>query len=44
MNNQDEHERNFAFTLNKNEECPVSPAYDLTFQSHTHKKLNILLA
>ncbi|MBK0093277.1 HipA domain-containing protein [Erwinia sp. S59] len=30
MNNQDDHERNFAFTLNKNEEWQVSPAYDLT--------------
>lgn len=33
MNNQDDHAKNFAFTLNENKEWQVSPAYDLTFQS-----------
>lgn len=32
MNNQDDHAKNFAFTLNQAEEWQVSPAYDLTFQ------------
>lgn len=32
MNNQDDHAKNFAFTLNQNREWQVSPAYDLTFQ------------
>lgn len=32
MNNQDDHAKNFAFTLNQNEEWQVSPAYDLTLQ------------
>ena len=31
MNNQVDHAKNFAFTLNQAEEWQVSPAYDLTF-------------
>jgi len=32
MNNQDDHAKNFAFTLNQAEKWQVSPAYGLTFQ------------
>ncbi|ROR09965.1 type II toxin-antitoxin system HipA family toxin [Erwinia sp. JUb26] len=33
VNNQDDHAKNFAFSLNQNEEWRLSPAYDITFQS-----------
>jgi len=33
MHNRDDHVKNFAFILNKNDDWVVSPAFDLTFSN-----------